>query len=106
MMVVMTSWAPVKTLSAPGMKPQKAPPAMPARRASGRWMNAGSPSKLTPTATAATVPMMNCPEAPMLNRPARNATATERPVRISGVILRSVVDQPRALPKAPWKRPR
>ena len=29
---------------------------------------------------------------PMLNRPARNATATDRPVRISGVALTAVSD--------------
>ena len=35
---------------------------------------------------------MNWLWAPMLNRPARNATATDRPARISGVALTAVSD--------------
>ena len=35
---------------------------------------------------------MNWPAAPMLNSPARNASATDRPVRISGVASNAVSD--------------
>ena len=106
MMVTITSCAPVYTFSAPGIAPHSAPPAIPASSANGRWITIGKPSKWTPTATAEIVPMMNCPDAPILNRPALKATATDNPVRISGVILRMVVAHPRALPKAPENSPR
>ena len=36
------------------------------------------------------VPMRYCPAAPMLNRPVLKATATERPVMIKGVALKSM----------------
>ena len=68
-------------------------------------MMEGISGKLTPTVTEQTVPIINWPEAPMLKRPALNATATERPVKIAGVILRTVVAQARPVPKAPLKRP-
>jgi hypothetical protein len=43
-----------------------------------------------PTQTATTAPTMNWPLPPMLKRPALNANATARPVRISGVVMSSV----------------
>ena len=43
-----------------------------------------------PTQTAAIAPMMYWPLPPMLKSPARNANATARPVRISGVVMMSV----------------
>src|SRR3954469_3904267 len=43
-------------------------------------------------AVAAAAPTTNCPSAPMLNTPARKATATASPVRISGVARTSVPD--------------
>ena len=56
-------------------------------------------------ATEQTEPITNCPDAPMLKSPALNATATERPVRIKGIIFRIVTLQARPLPKAPGKAP-
>ena len=47
-------------------------------------------SKDTPTHSARIEPMMYWPWPPMLNRPQRNANATARPVRISGVVWISV----------------
>ena len=49
--------------------------------------SAGMPSNDEPTQTAKIEPMMYWPWPPMLNRPQRNANATARPVRISGVVL-------------------
>ena len=48
--------------------------------------SAGMPSNDEPTQTAKIEPMMYWPWPPMLNRPQRNANATARPVRISGVV--------------------
>ena len=48
------------------------------------------PSNDEPTQTAPTVPAMYWPWPPMLNSPARKASATARPVRISGVVSSSV----------------
>ena len=50
----------------------------------------GMPSNDEPIQTAKIEPMMNWPWPPMLNRPQRNANATARPVRISGVVWISV----------------
>ena len=52
--------------------------------------SAGMPSKDVPIQTARIEPMMYWPWPPMLNRPQRNANATARPVRISGVVRISV----------------
>ncbi len=51
---------------------------------------AASPSNDEPTQTAANEPTRYWPWPPMLNRPQRNANATARPVRISGVVMISV----------------
>ena len=50
----------------------------------------GIPANSDPTHTAAIDPTMYWPWPPMLKRPARNANATARPVRISGVVMISV----------------
>ena len=50
----------------------------------------GIPANDEPTQTAAIPPTMYWPWPPMLNRPARNANATARPIRISGVVRISV----------------
>ena len=52
--------------------------------------SAGMSSKDEPIQTARIEPMMYWPWPPMLNRPQRNANATARPVRISGVVWISV----------------
>ena len=41
MIVLITSWAPVRALRNPAMPPQNAPPTSPARMARGRWIAAG-----------------------------------------------------------------
>jgi len=43
MMVLMTSCPPVLAFNRPGIKPHKAPPKPPARKASGMWIMAGRP---------------------------------------------------------------
>ena len=42
MIVVITSWAPVRALSRPGMAPQIAPPRAPASSARGTWRYTGT----------------------------------------------------------------
>ncbi|MDF2657093.1 MAG: hypothetical protein K0R19_3567, partial [Bacillota bacterium] len=46
---------------------------------------AGRKVHFAPMYTAAKAPIINCPAAPMLNKPVLNAKPTDRPVRISGV---------------------
>ena len=53
MIVVTTSWAPEKALRAPGMQPQKAPAAIPARSAARIPMGAGAVASAAPTPAAA-----------------------------------------------------
>ncbi len=55
------------------------------------WMTGG---RLTPNPSqvATIAPPMNWLVEPMLNSPARNAMATDRPARISGVALTAVSD--------------
>ncbi len=86
------------------MKPHTAPPMIPATTASGRWMNHGSPVIEKPTSTAVMPPMSSCPSPPMLNRPARKATATARPVRMRGVASVRVAEMARSDPTEPWSR--
>ncbi len=84
MIVVITSCAPVRALRIPAIEPHAAPPANPARMASGTWIADGR-SHVKPTQPAQVAPMTSWPAAPMLNSPARNASATDRPPRASGV---------------------
>ncbi len=56
MMVVMTSWAPVRARRAPAMPPQRAPPSIEPMMASGRLKKTGM-SMLIPRATAAIPPI-------------------------------------------------
>ena len=53
-------------------------------------MNGFSPDIEEPIQTAKNEPTRYCPWPPMLNMPQRNANATARPVRINGVVMRSV----------------
>jgi hypothetical protein len=90
MMVLMTSWAPVHALSAPGTAPHSAPAAAPAASATGRATSAGvSIGSAPPASAVANAPTASWPSAPMLKSPARKASATDSPVRSSGVALNS-----------------
>jgi hypothetical protein len=89
MMVVMTSWAPLCALRKPEMKPQNAPPARPAISATSRFTTIGSGSE-KPATAAQMQPITAWPWPPMLNRPPRNASATDRPVKTSGAAYVSV----------------
>src|ERR1043165_8351663 len=74
------------------MPAQAAPAIAPAQRIAGTRTHAGSEAAPRTTATPAAAPTSNCPSAPMLNTPARNAMATASPVRISGVAWTRVPD--------------
>jgi hypothetical protein len=89
MIVVMTSWAPLCALRKPAMKPHSAPPATPASSATIRFSTIGS-GNVKPATAAQIVPITAWPWPPMLNRPPRNASATERPVKTSGAAYVSV----------------
>src|SRR5918994_1923531 len=88
MIVVMTSCAP-KILSSPGMAPHSQPP-KPAATIAATRTNGPGPGMVSATATPAMAPMNSWPSPPILNRPARNGTATARPVKMSGVALTMV----------------
>ena len=90
MIVVTTSCAPVSAFRTPTIPPQTMPPAMPPSSTSGTRMIPGRLPSFTPMTFAAIKPMMNCPSAPMLKSPPRKAMATERPVRIKGVVATMV----------------
>ena len=63
-----------------------------------------SPAKSTPSQLATMRPTMYWPLPPMLNIPQRNAKATARPVRMSGVVCRSVCEMLYAanVRRGPW----
>ena len=75
------------------MAPQTAPAAMPPRKAMTQTSPAGTTSVGMPRASIrlAMVPMRYWPGAPMLKRPVLYATATERPVIMSGVARKSML---------------
>ena len=58
-----------------------------------------------PIQPAIMAPPMNCPVAPMLNRPARKASATARPDRMRGVAFTAVSDSGLKIAaiEPPWK---
>src|SRR3954471_24859659 len=64
----------------------------PDRSTSGTSITRGKVGTASANAVAAAAPTTNCPSAPMLNTPARNAIATASPARISGVARTSVPD--------------
>src|SRR5918995_6742165 len=72
MIVVITSWAPVRALRKPAMPPQTAPPTKPAITATTTCSTRGR-SQVNPTQPAHMAPTTSWPAPPMLNRPARNA---------------------------------
>ena len=91
MMVVMTSWAPVRALRNPGMNPQKAPVTIPTAIDASRITKAGTwPWSTNAVIVAPRAPIISWPSTPMLNMPARNEMATASPARISGVEATSV----------------
>ena len=101
MIVTITSWAPVRALRKPGMKPANAPPAAPASSTSGTCSGSGR-CTLNPTYVAAIAPAMNWPWPPMLNTPVENPRATPVPARISGVAATSVSDSGVNSGVQPW----
>src|SRR5215207_5788047 len=104
MMVVITSCAPVCALRNPGMNPQIPPATIPARTASGRWTKIGRPGSHAAAKPAHSPPTTIWPSMPMLNSPAREATAKASPPRISGVAITNVSANSRWPPNAPAKR--
>ena len=93
MMLASTSLMFKNALSAPGIAPQTAPAATPPRNARiqishGATLLDGMPSAMH---SDTSVPMRYWPGAPMLNRPVLNATATDRPVMMSGVARKSML---------------
>ena len=73
------------------MKPHPAPNRAPTASAIGSAITPGCSRSATPAMTAPSAPIRNCPWAPMLNSPALNARPTDRPPRISGTVLTSVL---------------
>ena len=72
------------------MKPHTAPVSTPAIVAPMSGTGAGRSRRTSRAAVAPKAPRMNWPSTPMLNTLVRNATATARPVKISGVAATSV----------------
>ena len=103
MMQASTSLMLRKALSRPGITPQSAPAAMPPSSARIQITIGGMALGFTPGMaiceegmpsamnSVAAVPARYCPAAPMLNRPVLKATATERPVRMTGVARKSML---------------
>ena len=91
MIVEITSWAPIVAFRKPAIPAQTAPASVAttiARRMCERRRSARRSDE--PTQTAMSAPTKYWPWPPMLNIPQRNANATARPVRISGVVMISV----------------
>jgi hypothetical protein len=88
MIVTITSCAPNRAFSVPGMAPITPPPAAAARMQSGTAIRAGVPApSARPSAAAAKPPAASWLSAPMLNSPARRPSDTASPVKISVVAL-------------------
>ena len=91
MIVRMTSCAPVRALTSPTIQPITAPPAKAPMMQTTACSTIGRFTAY-PSQVATTAPPIHWPAAPMLNIPARKATATDRPVRMSGVASNAVSD--------------
>ena len=76
MIVVITSCAPNRALSTPGIAPHAPPERTAARKQSGTSSHAGHPANAIPTQAVANAAIVSCPSAPMFSRPQRKATAT------------------------------
>jgi len=61
-------------------------------------------STRSPTTVASTPPISTWPGVPMLNKPVRNAKATDNPVRMSGVAVASVLPMRSRFISPPLKR--
>ena len=90
MIVEITSCAPVVAFRKPAIPAHAAPASIATTIASTTWTIGVSPESEEPIQTAKNEPTRYWPWPPMLNMPQRNAKATARPVRISGVVIRSV----------------
>ena len=93
MMQANTSLIFSSAFSNPGIAPHRAPASIPPRKASSQMMPTGTDSEGMPSATDSetSVPIRYWPGAPMLNSPVLKATATERPVMISGMARKSIL---------------
>jgi len=99
MTVTKISLTPHRARSAPGTAPKAAPPAKPARSASGSMTTSGSApptAKATPVVTMA--PAYIWPSTPMLKKPPWRASITAMLPSRSGEILLSVCAMPATLP--------
>ena len=85
MIVTITSWAPVRALSTPAIIPISPPPTAAPSSAAIRCSTGGS-GRAKPTSAPPMQPKITCPWPPMLNRPLRNASATDSPVKINGAV--------------------
>ena len=85
MIVVITSWAPTVALRKPAIPAQRAPASAASVIARITWRPGCMSTHEEPTQTATIAPTMYCPRPPMLNMPQRNANATARPVKSSGI---------------------
>ncbi len=83
-MEVITSLTFISALKMPGISPQSIPPTMPAMIAAIHCIAPGR-SHMNPTYRAKNIPIVYCPEAPILNKPILKANPTARPVMRIGV---------------------
>ena len=102
MSVVTTSSVPNRARGTAARVAQTAPASAAAMTTAATASGAGSEGPSTSAAAApATAPAMSWPSAPIDHRPMRKATVTASPVRINGVVDRSVSrsarDEPNAL---------
>ena len=93
MMQAMTSLILRVAFSRPGIAPHRAPASTPPRKAMNQMSQAGTLLLGMESARnrEAVVPARYWPGAPILNRPVLKATATETPVRMSGVARNSML---------------
>src|SRR5919199_534355 len=103
MIVVITSCAPKYALRKPGMAPHRKPVRMQASKTRSVPRGPRNP-RATPSPAAVMAPIKTCPSPPMLNSPARKATATAMPVKIRGVAFSTVRPMASGDPIAPTTR--
>ena len=92
MIVLITSSTPKRSRKAPAIAAHAPPATAPAVNMTGIPMNHGTPPSVPLIAVAATAPTSNCPSAPILRMPARNATDTARPANANGTMRTIVAD--------------
>ena len=81
MIQTITSFIPNLDFRKPAIDPQSPPATAAHKIVNGMWIIAGK-STPTPTSVATKAPTINCPSAPILNRPVLNANAIDKPVSI------------------------